>query len=67
MTQSSMIGRRIPKMDAQDKATGRITYGHDVRLPGMLTAAFSMPTIPTLASWAWIPPAPNGCRGSKQC
>jgi xanthine dehydrogenase molybdenum-binding subunit len=36
MTQSSIIGRRIPKMDAQDKATGRISYGHDVRLPGML-------------------------------
>ncbi|HEX6387318.1 MAG TPA: xanthine dehydrogenase family protein molybdopterin-binding subunit [Anaerolineae bacterium] len=36
MTQSSIIGQRIPKMDAPHKATGRITYGHDVRLPGML-------------------------------
>ena len=33
---SSLIGQRIPKLDAPDKATGRATYGHDVRLPGML-------------------------------
>ncbi|MFQ5398722.1 MAG: xanthine dehydrogenase family protein molybdopterin-binding subunit [Anaerolineae bacterium] len=32
----SIIGKRIPKLDAPDKATGRTTYGHDVRLPGML-------------------------------
>lgn len=32
----SLIGRRIPKLDAPDKAMGRTTYGHDVRLPGML-------------------------------
>ena len=31
-----LIGQRIPKLDAPDKATGRATYGHDVRLPGML-------------------------------
>ncbi|MFQ5575718.1 MAG: xanthine dehydrogenase family protein molybdopterin-binding subunit, partial [Anaerolineae bacterium] len=33
---TSLIGRRIPKKDAPDKAMGRTTYGHDVRLPGML-------------------------------
>ncbi len=32
----SPIGQRLPKLDAPDKATGRATYGHDVRLPGML-------------------------------
>ncbi len=32
----SIIGQRIPKLDAPDKAMGRATYGHDVRLPGML-------------------------------
>ncbi len=32
----SMIGRRLPKLDAPDKALGRAVYGHDVRLPGML-------------------------------
>ncbi len=33
---SSHIGQRLPKLDAPDKAAGRATYGHDVRLPGML-------------------------------
>lgn len=33
---NSLIGQRIPKMDAPEKAMGRTTYGHDVRLPGML-------------------------------
>lgn len=32
----SIIGQRIPKLDAPDKVMGRATYGHDVRLPGML-------------------------------
>jgi xanthine dehydrogenase molybdenum-binding subunit len=32
----SIIGQRLPKLDAPDKATGRAVYGHDVRLPGML-------------------------------
>jgi xanthine dehydrogenase molybdenum-binding subunit len=31
-----MIGQRIPKLDAPDKATGQAIYGHDVKLPGML-------------------------------
>ncbi|MBI3177060.1 MAG: molybdopterin-dependent oxidoreductase, partial [Chloroflexi bacterium] len=33
---SAIIGQRLPKLDAPDKATGRTVYGHDVRLPGML-------------------------------
>jgi xanthine dehydrogenase molybdenum-binding subunit len=36
MNRQPIIGQRIPKLDAPDKATGRIEYGHDVRLPGML-------------------------------
>ena len=32
----ALIGQRIPKLDAPSKATGKTTYGHDVRLPGML-------------------------------
>lgn len=32
----SVIGQRLPKLDAPDKATGRTMYGHDVKLPGML-------------------------------
>ncbi|MFN8456407.1 MAG: molybdopterin cofactor-binding domain-containing protein [Anaerolineae bacterium] len=32
----SLIGERVPKLDAPAKVMGRMTYGHDVRLPGML-------------------------------
>ncbi len=34
--EADIVGRRVPKLDAPDKATGRARYGHDVRLPGML-------------------------------
>ncbi len=30
------IGKRLPKMDAEEKVTGRGTYIHDLKLPGML-------------------------------
>jgi len=33
---STVVGQRLAKLDAPDKATGRTVYGHDVRLPGML-------------------------------
>ena len=36
MTATYVVGKRLPKLDAPDKAAGRATYGHDVRLPGML-------------------------------
>jgi len=32
----SAVGRRIPKVDAVDKATGRARYIQDVKVPGML-------------------------------
>jgi xanthine dehydrogenase molybdenum-binding subunit len=32
----SVVGQRVPKLDALDKATGRAEYGHDLKLPGML-------------------------------
>lgn len=34
--QYRVVGRRTPYLDAPDKATGRVTYGVDFRLPGML-------------------------------
>jgi xanthine dehydrogenase molybdenum-binding subunit len=34
----SLIGKRIPKMDAPDKASGRTRYIHDLNLPGQLHA-----------------------------
>ena len=37
MTQEfAFIGKRIPKLDAIDKVTGRAIYGHDMKLPRML-------------------------------
>ena len=30
------VGKRIPKIDAVDKATGRAQYIQDLKLPGML-------------------------------
>jgi len=32
----NVVGKRCPKPDALEKATGRIIYGHDLRLPRML-------------------------------
>ncbi len=34
----SYIGKRIPKPDAVEKATGRVIYGHDLKVPRMLHA-----------------------------
>jgi xanthine dehydrogenase molybdenum-binding subunit len=42
----TVIGQRVPKMDAMDKATGRIEYGHDMRLPGMLIGKILYADIP---------------------
>jgi CO/xanthine dehydrogenase Mo-binding subunit len=36
MQDLSVVGKRIPKLDAVDKATGRIQYIQDIKLPGML-------------------------------
>jgi len=30
------IGKRIPKMDAEEKVAGKAIYIHDLKLPGML-------------------------------
>jgi len=37
-TNDSLIGKRIPKMDAPEKASGRTRYVHDINLPGQLHA-----------------------------
>ena len=36
---ASLIGQRIPKMDAPEKASGRTRYIHDIDVPGQLHAA----------------------------
>ena len=30
------VGKRVPKLDAVDKATGRVKYIQDLKVPGML-------------------------------
>ena len=34
--ESSVLGKRIPRLDAPEKVTGRAKYTYDVNLPGML-------------------------------
>jgi xanthine dehydrogenase molybdenum-binding subunit len=36
MEASGCVGKRIPKLDAQDKVTGRSVYIQDLKVPGML-------------------------------
>lgn len=36
MQDLSVVGKRIPKIDAVDKATGRVQYIQDLKVPGML-------------------------------
>jgi len=36
MTQYSLIGKRLPRLDAKDKVTGKALYTDDLSLPGML-------------------------------
>ena len=35
----SLIGKGLPKIDASERATGRVSYIHDLELPRMLHAA----------------------------
>ncbi|MBN2466554.1 MAG: molybdopterin-dependent oxidoreductase [Deltaproteobacteria bacterium] len=36
MSELSIVGKRIPKIDAREKVTGRAVYAADIRMPGML-------------------------------
>ena len=36
MQEFSVIGKKTPKLDALEKATGKAVYGHDLQVPGML-------------------------------
>ena len=35
----TLAGKRLARLDTVDKTTGRQSYGHDLKLPGMLNAA----------------------------
>lgn len=40
MTDTVIVGQRLPRVDALDKVTGRAKYTADLKLPGMLHGAF---------------------------
>lgn len=40
MTDTIVVGQRVPRVDALDKVTGRAKYTSDMKLPGMLHGAF---------------------------
>jgi nicotinate dehydrogenase subunit B len=41
-----IVGRSVPRVDIAAKATGQLTYVHDLRLPGMLHARVVRPPYP---------------------
>ena len=43
----SVIGKRINRIDAYEKVTGKAIYGDDIQLPGMLYAAVRYTDIPS--------------------
>ncbi|MBX9740278.1 MAG: xanthine dehydrogenase family protein molybdopterin-binding subunit [Beijerinckiaceae bacterium] len=46
VTASPNIGRSIPRLEANDKVTGRIEYIHHLRLPGMLYGKIFRSNVP---------------------
>ena len=42
----SIVGQRIPKLDAPEKVTGRTLYADDLRLPGLLWGAILRSPLP---------------------
>ncbi len=43
----NIIGKRIPKLDAGDRVTGKSVYGTDIELPGMLHGAILRSKFPS--------------------
>ncbi len=42
----SVVGKRLPKLDAPDKATGRAIYTDDIRLPNMIYGKLLLSPVP---------------------
>jgi CO/xanthine dehydrogenase Mo-binding subunit len=42
----TLIGKKVPKVDAHDKVTGAAIYGHDFELPGMLYGKILRSSVP---------------------
>jgi CO/xanthine dehydrogenase Mo-binding subunit len=57
VSQYTVVGTKVPRIDLPEKITGRFTYVHNIRVPGMLHARVVFPrgqriygTAPTLVS-----------------
>jgi nicotinate dehydrogenase subunit B len=46
-SQYKVIGTSVPRFDIPDKVTGKFTYAHNVRLPGMVHARLVVPPSPS--------------------
>ena len=46
MTQYRLIGKRLPRVDAKDKVTGKALYTDDMSLPGMLCGTILRSPLP---------------------
>ena len=46
MKKYSVIGKRLPRVDARDKVTGKALYTDDLSLPGMLCGAILRSPLP---------------------
>ena len=46
MSDLAYVGRRVVRVDAAEKVTGRAVYGVDLKLPGMLHAKILRSTVP---------------------
>lgn len=55
-----VIGKSVPRLDTPDVVTGKLTYAHNVRLPGMVHARLVVPPNPS-SSLVKI----NGFKGRK--
>jgi isoquinoline 1-oxidoreductase beta subunit len=43
--QYRLVGKRVRRLDAADKTTGRALFAGDVQVPGLLTAAIALPPV----------------------
>jgi isoquinoline 1-oxidoreductase beta subunit len=51
-----LAGKRLARLDTVDKTTGKLVYGADLKLPGMLNAAIRTARCSAARSRASTPP-----------
>ncbi len=58
---TTVVGKRVPRIDAIEKSTGTARYTGDIRLPGMLYGKIKRSPYPHARVGASIPPGPSNC------